>query len=130
MRKIAKSVSKLQTSRNKSMPIIDQLTAAAAAAAADEQKRVAKVGQQKTIGQLKVRQKRQQQQQHWQQPRRRDTKHSHWLISCSIERQPTSSTFVGCFFLLYSCNGVYQADMMSRLSRFVKVSAKSQVVHS
>lgn len=40
-------VSKLQTSRNKSMPIIDQLTAAAAAAAGNTQKRVAKVGQTK-----------------------------------------------------------------------------------
>lgn len=41
-------VSKLQTSRNKSMPIIDQLTAAATAAAAgNTQKRVAKVGQTK-----------------------------------------------------------------------------------
>lgn len=42
-------VSKLQTSRNKSMPIIDQLTAAAATAetAGNTQKRVAKVGQTK-----------------------------------------------------------------------------------
>lgn len=69
-----------------------------------------KLARQKTIGQLKVRQKRQHQQQKQQQlRRRRDTKHSHWLIFCNWKTANVVN-FVRRFSW-YTNNGVYQTDM-------------------